>query len=40
MLSEPRREHFLDDESFERADADYWAWYEVMESRRKDDYYD
>ncbi|SFR75926.1 hypothetical protein SAMN05428970_1991 [Agromyces sp. CF514] len=22
---EPRREHYLDDESFERADADYWA---------------
>lgn len=30
---EPRREAFLDDESFERADEDYWAWYDAMESK-------
>lgn len=34
--TEPRREDYLDDESFDRADADYWAWYDHEESRRKD----
>lgn len=32
---EPRREDYLDDESFERADDDYWAWYDAQESKRK-----
>jgi len=27
---------FLDDESFDRADADYWAWYDHEEDKRKD----
>ena len=35
-LSEPHRDQFLDDESFERADADYWAWYDHEEDKRKD----
>ena len=33
---EPLREWFLDEESFDRADADYWAWYDHEESKRKD----
>jgi hypothetical protein len=36
---EPNREHFLDDESFDRADADYWAWYDHEESRRAEEGY-
>lgn len=36
---EPRREDYLDDDSFDRVDDDYWSWFEseVQKHERESD---